>query len=168
MTDPQPADKKAAPKEPPKPPPITATELEWLDSALGLDRFFAAWSPDGIQKLLPTFKLKAYPKGSEIVREGEVGSEMFVLYKGTVAVRRKRFLFGSKLVGHLKPGDFFGEVGFLVNAPRSATVVALEDAQAFSWGASDMHKVLEQNEEAARKLESVARDRIARLSGAEV
>src|SRR5579884_4088761 len=90
---------------------ITAEGLSWLDQSLGLGGFFASATPEKIHQLLPSFTLRSFAKGEQIIREGDKGGEMFVLYKGSLKVLRSRFLIGSKEVGRLAPGDFFGEVG---------------------------------------------------------
>jgi CRP-like cAMP-binding protein len=143
---------------------LTTKDLEWLDLALALDRFFAAFGPEGVQELVPTFALRAYSKGTEIVKEGETGSDLFILYKGSASVKQKKTL-GSKELAKLQPGDFFGEIGFLEHKTRSASVVALEDTQAFSWPPADMEKVFEQNVGIKMRIEAIAKERMARLSG---
>ena len=53
---------------------------------------------------------------------------MFVIAQGRVKVA----LFGENgrelTLSELKPGDFFGEMSLLDNRPRSANVVAIDDA----------------------------------------
>jgi len=68
---------------------------------------------------------RVYQAGEEIIREGELGSEMYIIQRGQVAV--------FKLIGELEvklavlgKGHFFGEMSLLEGLPRSATVRALE------------------------------------------
>ncbi|MBI1818326.1 MAG: cyclic nucleotide-binding domain-containing protein [Deltaproteobacteria bacterium] len=66
-------------------------------------------------------------KGDVIFRQGDTGQEMFVISAGRV-----RLVLGSQ--GHEKelrvlgPGEFFGELSLLGDAPRSATAMAAEDS----------------------------------------
>ncbi len=73
------------------------------------------------------------PKGSVIFRQGDPGHEMFV-----VAAGRVRLTIGTegheKEVALLGPGEFFGELSLLSDAPRSATAEALEDSTLLAIG----------------------------------
>jgi CRP/FNR family cyclic AMP-dependent transcriptional regulator len=57
--------------------------------------------------------------GRQLVREGEFAYEFFAIEEGTAEVKR-----GDQFLAELGPGDFFGEMGLIGNAPRNATVVA--------------------------------------------
>jgi len=59
------------------------------------------------------------PAGKVLTKEGDPSQEFFVITSGSATVTRD----GSE-VGHLEPGDFFGEIGILRSQPRTATVTA--------------------------------------------
>lgn len=59
------------------------------------------------------------PAGKVLTQEGGPSQEFFVITSGSATVTRS----GSE-VGHLEPGDFFGEIGILHSEPRTATVTA--------------------------------------------
>ena len=54
------------------------------------------------------------------MREGELGETLFVVLEGEGKVVR-----GSRKVGTVLPGDFFGELAAIDAQPRSASVVAV-------------------------------------------
>jgi len=64
---------------------------------------------------------KKYNKGDIIIKENDIGQEFFILFKGKVAV-----LKGDVEVAQLFQGSNFGEMGLVDNAPRSATIKALD------------------------------------------
>jgi CRP/FNR family transcriptional regulator, cyclic AMP receptor protein len=57
--------------------------------------------------------------GKVLAREGEGGSEFFVVVEGTAVAK-----INDELVGTLSPGSFFGELALLDRGPRTATVTA--------------------------------------------
>jgi CRP-like cAMP-binding protein len=72
---------------------------------------------------------RMYAAGDFAVRQGEVDRSFFVISRGSFEVL-VRSNDGPRRVRVLEPGDLFGEVGFFDGLPRSADVVALEEAEA--------------------------------------
>lgn len=65
----------------------------------------------------------AYADGEIIVREGEPGTEMFIVRSGAVVVSRASGT-GEVTLARLERGEFFGEMSVLESMPRDATVRA--------------------------------------------
>jgi len=74
---------------------------------------------------------KTVPAGEVIIKEGEHGSEMFIMLKGRVAIRRRTRAGDDYTVVNLRAEDnvFFGEMALIDDDTRSATIVALEDSE---------------------------------------
>ena len=68
-----------------------------------------------------------YRKGTIICKEGETGECMYEIHGGTVGIYTGYGTPEEKKLTILDSSDFFGEMGMLDNAPRSATAVVLED-----------------------------------------
>jgi CRP/FNR family cyclic AMP-dependent transcriptional regulator len=62
-------------------------------------------------------------EGVMLVRQGEAGDSIYVLFSGTAKVVRN----GRRTAG-LEPGDWFGELAVLDPAPRNADVVTTSPA----------------------------------------
>lgn len=60
---------------------------------------------------------KEYKKDSLIIKEGEVGSEVYVLEEGRVQVSKN-----GKFLSTISPGKVFGELAILHTNIRTATV----------------------------------------------
>jgi CRP-like cAMP-binding protein len=65
---------------------------------------------------------ETFEAGAEVIREGELGWDFFVIVEGQAEVRRKR-----RKVSTMGPGDFFGEIALVADMPRTATIVASTD-----------------------------------------
>ncbi len=72
--------------------------------------------------------IKTYKKGEVVIKEGDIGREMFIIQSGSVDVVKEEG--ENKLIlATLERGDFFGEMAILENEPRSASVIAREDTR---------------------------------------
>ncbi len=80
-------------------------------SADELDRFFG-----GERRVV-------WPADAVIIREGEVGEEMFVLLEGELAISRR-----DKRIDYLTAGMILGEMAMIDDRPRSATAVAVTES----------------------------------------
>jgi len=70
--------------------------------------------------------IKVYNKSEVIFEENSQGREMYVVHSGKIKLTTSAP--GEDLVlGILGPGEFFGEMALVDDAPRSATATAVED-----------------------------------------
>jgi len=79
-----------------------------------------------------------FPAGTQMVKAGEPGHEMFVIVSGEAIVRT-----GPGRTVRLKAGDFFGEMSVIDGAPRSATVEASTPIRLLVLGQRDFWRVLD-------------------------
>jgi len=90
---------------------------------------------------------RQFEKGQGIIQEGEQGDELFVLFRGRVDVIKS----GLK-IAQLKAGGHFGEMGLVDQAPRSATVHAVEGTSAISIDRDSLLKLMRRDSLLAVKL----------------
>ena len=139
---------------------IGPSHLAWLSHALGLDTLTDRPDLEELLGNVPSLSLEALSEGVEVVREGDPGEDLYMLFKGEAVVVR-----GGKTVASLSPGDFFGEVSFLVGIPRTATVRAGKDCQVFRMRGSDFNVVLQRNPQVTESIRSTAKARMKKLLG---
>jgi CRP/FNR family transcriptional regulator, cyclic AMP receptor protein len=75
-----------------------------------------------LEKVASILQEKEIPGGTDIIREGELGSSMFFIVEGRVRVHVQ-----DKEVGILGSGSVFGELAALDLEPRSASVTTIND-----------------------------------------
>ena len=68
-----------------------------------------------------------YPGNSQIFNEGDAGQEMFYILSGRVALEKEACKV-KKLLAEMGPGQYFGEMATLINAPRTASARTMEDS----------------------------------------
>ncbi|HXG25711.1 MAG TPA: cyclic nucleotide-binding domain-containing protein [Candidatus Binatia bacterium] len=98
---------------------------------------FASISPkelDEVERLADTVEL---PAGKVLMRQGEHGTEMFVLASGSVKVERN-----GREIARLGPGEVVGEMSLLSEGPRLATVTTLEPTTAIVIGHREFHTLI--------------------------
>ncbi len=89
---------------------------------------FAHLSDEDIAGFSTAARERMYPKNSVILFEDDPGDALYVVLKGEVKV----VLVGEDgrevILSMLRAGDFFGEMALIDDQPRSAHVIATEDA----------------------------------------
>jgi len=100
--------------------------------------------------------------GKPIFREGDTGSEMYIIESGTVDIVRNAR--GPDPLAQLGPGDFFGEMSILEDQPRFASAMARTPVRLLRIDRAAFGEVVAQNVEIAIR---IMRKLTARLRRAE-
>lgn len=104
---------------------------------------------EDLEIAIAAFKHVDLPKGAEVIRQGDDGDELYLLESGVVDfyIRREGDEHpGIKVKQMSKPGDEFGELALLHNAPRKATVIVVEDCILWSLSRNVFNAVMTENE----------------------
>ena len=64
---------------------------------------------------------ETHPVGTVIFKHGDVGEKLYVVVEGRVRITREVQGLGEEALAIVGPGDVFGEMALLDDAPRSAT-----------------------------------------------
>eukprot|EP00928_Gymnodinium_smaydae_P038221 TRINITY_DN26406_c0_g1_i1.p1 TRINITY_DN26406_c0_g1~~TRINITY_DN26406_c0_g1_i1.p1 ORF type:complete len:803 (-),score=189.41 TRINITY_DN26406_c0_g1_i1:50-2458(-) len=68
-----------------------------------------------------------FQEGDVIIKQGDVGNEMFLIVSGIAKVEVASTDGDVVKVAQLRPGSYFGEKALLKDCPRTATIMALTD-----------------------------------------
>jgi CRP/FNR family cyclic AMP-dependent transcriptional regulator len=101
-----------------------------------------------------------FPAGRYIMLEGQIGSGLFIILTGSV-----RVVHGDEVLARLGPGDFFGELAVLDQAPRAASVVAEEPTVCLALASWDLLRLLERDPKLSLALLRALAGRIRVLAG---
>lgn len=88
---------------------------------------FSELSRDDLRQLIECFEMLTVPTGKHVVREGDEGTETFIVARGELEVRKSVESGGitsEVTLARLTNGALFGEMALLSRAPRAASVTA--------------------------------------------
>jgi glucose-6-phosphate 1-dehydrogenase len=94
--------------------------------------------------------------GDTIIRQGEMGSEMYFLCRGQVEVLDDGT---GKLLTTLGEGQYFGELSLLLSQPRNASIRAATPCDLFVLDKADFQRVLRDFPQFASSLREQAKTR---------
>jgi putative ABC transport system ATP-binding protein len=115
---------------------------------------FKELTPSVLAGVADRMSLKRFSDGTDIVRQGEIGTDFYVIAQGMVEVNSS-----GKVLSHLGAGQFFGEVALLTEQPRNATVKAIGDVACFLLNKEDFQAVVSASESFEQQLRRVLFDR---------
>jgi CRP/FNR family transcriptional regulator, cyclic AMP receptor protein len=121
--------------------------------------------PESQLALLTTLvNRKSFPRGTTIIAAGDPTESLYVVISGRLKVMISDDEGREVILAMLGPNEFFGEMGLIDDAPRSASVVALEACELLSLSKRDFKRCLAENFEMAM---TVMRGLVTRLREAD-
>jgi CRP-like cAMP-binding protein len=123
-----------------------------IDAAdvLGRVSLFEELAPDDLAALFSHMREARFTAGDVVVREGTRGARVlafFLILDGTATVS-----VDGAARPDLSAGDYFGEIGLLLDVPRTATVVAQTDLLCSAMSAWDFRGFIDDHPEAQAAL----------------
>ncbi len=90
-------------------------------------KFFGEFSDSELREVLDAASWEQFSSGDHVIIEGGLDQSLFILVTGEVTIS-----VGNRAVGTLGEGDCVGELSYLSNSKRSASIVAIDDVTALS------------------------------------
>jgi putative ABC transport system ATP-binding protein len=76
-------------------------------------------------------RFEAFPAGALVIREGDLGDKFYLIRQGQAEVFTGGD-GGKTVLTRLGPGEFFGELALLKDAPRAASVAAVDKLEVYT------------------------------------
>jgi signal transduction histidine kinase len=111
--------------------------------ALESSRLFGGLPQPELLQLQKLAQIQTYRPNQVIFKEGDVGDGMYVIQSGSVQISSLINNEERRTLSNLWPGDFFGEMAVIDNAPRSATASAREETNVYFLPSKEVQRLLE-------------------------
>lgn len=125
-----------------------------LDALRKVDLFRAS-AEDELLAIAEKLKYAPFAKGDVITRQGDVAHWLYIIAEGEAEVYLEVPDQEKRLLNTLHPGHFFGEMGLMTGAPRTATVIAASDAECYKLDKEAFQEFLHKRPELAEEISHV-------------
>jgi len=101
------------------------------------------------------FETIQYSSGNTVIKQGDIGTSMYVLINGEVAVN-----IDGKVVATLGEKNIFGELAIFDPEPRSATILTTKDTTLFKIESDVIYDLISKYSNVARGIIKILSKRI--------
>ena len=109
---------------------------------------FRDLDPEQVQRLMARSDVLRCMKGDALIRAGHTSRTLFVVLEGALEVWR-----GDRVVAVMSRGNVFGEIAFLIDARRTADVIAAHDGvRVLALSEANLSRLISSEAELAAKL----------------
>jgi signal transduction histidine kinase len=125
-----------------------------------IPRAFPGIRPDEVEELIANSQVLTYAPGAVLCHEDEIEDRFYMILEGEVEVAKIINNRESRLLKTLGPGDFFGEMALIHNAPRAATVTAKSELTTLELNKAAFDRVLHKSASVALAMVSEISNRL--------
>jgi CRP/FNR family cyclic AMP-dependent transcriptional regulator len=125
---------------------------------------FASFPEDQLRMLTSVVTRRSLPRSTTVMASGDPTDSLYIVLSGRLKVMMSDAEGKEVILSILTAGEFFGEMGLIDDAPRSASVVSIEPCELLSIAKRDFKKCLAENFEMAQ---AVMRGLVRRLRDAD-
>ena len=125
---------------------------------------FTSFPEDQLRMLTTVVTRRSLPRSTTVMASGDPTDSLYIVLSGRLKVMMSDAEGKEVILSILGPGEYFGEMGLIDDAPRSASVVSIEPCELLSIAKRDFKKCLAENFEMAQ---AVMRGLVRRLRDAD-
>lgn len=133
------------------------TAAEQVVEVLGRVPLFQGLPRADLERIADLVAPREVKAGEFLFREGDTGDKFYIVYDGAVEILKERPLGDHERLAVKRGGEAFGEMSLLNEAPRSASVRAVEDTQLLSVARMEFDELLGGESIAVRLMRGLAR-----------
>jgi thioredoxin reductase (NADPH) len=109
-------------------------------------------------------ELLVFKPGDVVLREGDPSDRFYMVIKGQAEAEGRDESGAQVKLSTLGPGEYFGEIGLLSDAPRIATVRATTSLEVMALDRTTFERLIESSQKTADDVRRVAKERALQRS----
>lgn len=122
--------------------------------------FLAKADPKELTLLGSVLHYVVLKKRRTLFEEGSIGRSLYIICKGAVDAVTERD--GETIIlTHIPKGSFFGEIGLMIDMPRTASIVATEDCLLLELAKKDVTSFMEIAPSTSEHFDKITKERIS-------
>ena len=125
---------------------------------------FSGFAARELDALVPAARAVTVAARDEVFHKGDAGSQLYVVVDGRLKALTTSSEGDDVVFNVMGPGEVFGEMALLSEAPRSATVQAIERCELLVLDRRDLFAFLRRNPDVAVRMLTVVVERLVRVS----
>lgn len=123
--------------------------------ALRKVELFNSFREEELDAIAQRLKYAPFARGDVITRQGAMAHWLYMLIEGSADVYLETPGQERRKLSTLQPGNFFGEMGLMTGAPRTATVIATTDVECYQLDKESFETVLTNRPELAEEISKI-------------
>lgn len=133
------------------------TATEHVVDVLGRVPLFQGLPRSDLERIADLVAPREVRAGEFLFREGDEGDKFYIVFDGAIEILKERPLGDHERLAVKRGGEAFGEMSLLNDAPRSASVRAVEDSRLLAVSRTEFDKLLGGESIAVRLMRGLAR-----------
>lgn len=136
---------------------MSAETAEKVIEVLGRVPLFQGLPRADLERIADLVQPRVVGAEEFLFREGDPGDKFYIVFDGAVEILKERPLGDHELLAVKRGGEAFGEMALLTQAPRSASVRAMEKTRLLSVAKTDFEELLGGESLSVRLLRGLAK-----------
>lgn len=124
----------------------TEAQAEQIRKTLEMNFMFNSLEPNEQETVVKAMAVRTFAAGDVVIQQGEDGSELFIVGSGSLVCTQKPA--GAEegaepvTLREYQPGEVFGELALMYNAPRAATITATAESECYVLDRGTFNKIV--------------------------
>jgi thioredoxin reductase (NADPH) len=131
----------------------------YIEELKDIERAFPGEPKEVAAETASKAELLVFAPSEVVLREGEEADRFYMVIKGEAEATHTGADGAQVTVGRFGPGDYFGEIGILNNAPRIATVRAKTALEVMALDRAAFSRLMESSQATKAEVRRVAEER---------